>query len=37
MLRHPPHLQEKTVQEGYLVRIYVPHGREWYPYYVRRL
>ena len=30
-------LQEKTVQEGYPVRIYVPYGREWYPYYVRRL
>jgi proline dehydrogenase len=30
-------LQEKTVQEGYPVRIYVPYGKEWYPYYVRRL
>jgi proline dehydrogenase len=30
-------LQEQTVQEGYPVRIYVPYGTEWYPYFVRRL
>ena len=30
-------LQEQTVQEGYPVRVYVPYGTEWYPYYVRRL
>lgn len=30
-------LQEQTVKEGYPVRIYVPYGTEWYPYYVRRL
>jgi proline dehydrogenase len=30
-------LQEQAVQEGYPVRIYVPYGTEWYPYFVRRL
>jgi proline dehydrogenase len=30
-------LQLQLVQEGYRVRIYVPYGREWYPYLVRRL
>jgi len=30
-------LQEKLVQEGYQVRIYVPYGTAWYPYFVRRL
>jgi proline dehydrogenase len=30
-------LQEKLVQEGYPVRVYVPYGTEWYPYFVRRL
>jgi len=30
-------LQEQNVQEGYPVRIYVPYGTQWYPYYVRRL
>jgi proline dehydrogenase len=30
-------LQEKLVSEGYPVRVYVPFGTEWYPYYVRRL
>jgi proline dehydrogenase len=30
-------LQEQTAKEGYPVRIYVPYGTEWYPYYVRRL
>ncbi|MBN2548944.1 MAG: proline dehydrogenase family protein [Anaerolineales bacterium] len=30
-------LQEQTVQEGYPVRIYVPYGTEWYPYFMRRL
>jgi proline dehydrogenase len=30
-------LQEELVREGYPVRVYVPYGREWYPYYVRRL
>ncbi len=30
-------LQEQTAREGYPVRIYVPYGSEWYPYFVRRL
>lgn len=30
-------LQEQTVREGYPVRIYVPYGTEWYPYFMRRL
>ena len=30
-------LQEKLVREGYPVRVYVPYGTEWYPYFVRRL
>jgi proline dehydrogenase len=30
-------LQEGLSKEGYPVRIYVPYGSEWYPYFVRRL
>jgi proline dehydrogenase len=30
-------LQERLVAEGWIVRIYVPAGREWYPYFMRRL
>jgi len=30
-------LQLTLIQEGYPVRVYVPYGREWYPYFVRRL
>ncbi|MEK7786241.1 MAG: proline dehydrogenase family protein [Chloroflexota bacterium] len=30
-------LQEALVAEGYNVRIYVPYGTEWYPYFMRRL
>jgi proline dehydrogenase len=30
-------LQRKLVQEGYNVRVYIPFGREWYPYFMRRL
>ena len=30
-------LQEKLVNDGYPVRIYVPFGTHWYPYFVRRL
>jgi proline dehydrogenase len=30
-------LQEQLVGEGYPVRIYVPFGTEWYPYFTRRL
>lgn len=30
-------LQRKLVQEGYRVRVYVPFGTDWYPYFMRRL
>jgi len=30
-------LQERLVQEGYRVRVYVPFGTHWYPYFMRRL
>jgi len=31
------YLQRKLIEEGWRVRIYVPFGRQWYPYFVRRL
>jgi len=30
-------LQRKLVAEGLNVRVYIPFGREWYPYFMRRL
>lgn len=30
-------LQEQLAAAGYPVRIYVPYGSEWYPYFMRRL
>jgi proline dehydrogenase len=30
-------LQRKLAAKGYTVRLYVPYGREWFPYYMRRL
>jgi proline dehydrogenase len=30
-------LQESLATEGYPVRVYVPYGTQWYPYFVRRL
>jgi len=30
-------LQRRLVQEGYNVRVYVPFGTDWYPYFMRRL
>ena len=30
-------LQRMLVGRGYTVRIYVPYGHEWYPYFMRRL
>ena len=30
-------LQEKIVKEGYQMRVYLPYGTHWYPYYMRRL
>lgn len=30
-------LQGQLVQQGYRMRVYVPYGRYWYPYFMRRL
>ena len=30
-------LQDKLIERGYSVRVYVPYGTEWYPYFTRRL
>ena len=30
-------LQSALVKEGYTVRVYVPFGKQWYPYFMRRL
>ncbi len=30
-------LQKTLIQEGYRVRLYVPFGEAWYPYFMRRL
>ena len=30
-------LQRQLVESGYRLRIYVPYGTEWYPYFMRRL
>ncbi len=30
-------LQEKLAKEGYRMRVYVPYGERWYPYFMRRL
>ena len=30
-------LQQQLVKEGYPVRVYVPYGSQWYPYFMRRL
>ena len=30
-------LHERLVADGWIVRVYVPYGTEWYPYYMRRL
>ncbi len=32
-----PKLQKKLAKKGYRVRIYVPYGTHWYPYFMRRL
>ncbi|MGB8645746.1 MAG: proline dehydrogenase family protein [Anaerolineae bacterium] len=32
-----PGLQKQLIAEGYQVRIYVPYGTHWYPYFMRRL
>ncbi|MCU1339682.1 MAG: L-proline dehydrogenase [Bryobacterales bacterium] len=30
-------LQRQLIQQGYRLRLYVPYGTEWYPYFMRRL
>ncbi|MDQ2636248.1 MAG: proline dehydrogenase family protein, partial [Actinomycetota bacterium] len=30
-------LQRQLLDEGYRLRVYVPYGTEWYPYFMRRL
>lgn len=30
-------LQQKLIADGYRMRVYIPFGREWYPYFMRRL
>ena len=30
-------LQRKLVQDGFRVRVYIPYGRDWFPYFMRRL
>ena len=30
-------LQQQLVKEGYGMRVYIPFGTEWYPYFMRRL
>ncbi len=30
-------LQKRLVSDGYRVRIYIPYGRDWFPYFMRRL
>ena len=30
-------LQRRLVKDGYRIRIYIPYGREWFPYFMRRL
>ncbi len=30
-------LQDRLISQGYRLRLYVPYGTEWYPYFMRRL
>ena len=30
-------LQQRLAAEGHTVRVYVPFGRQWYPYFMRRM
>jgi len=32
-----PDLQERLAHQGYRVRIYIPYGRQWFSYFMRRL
>jgi proline dehydrogenase len=30
-------LQQQLVREGYRLRVYIPFGTDWFPYFMRRL
>jgi proline dehydrogenase len=30
-------LQRQLVRDGFNVRIYIPYGNDWFPYFMRRL
>ena len=30
-------LQRRLVRDGYRIRIYIPYGRDWFAYFMRRL
>jgi proline dehydrogenase len=30
-------LQKRLVRDGYKLRVYIPYGRDWFPYFMRRL
>jgi proline dehydrogenase len=30
-------LQHRLVRDGYRMRVYIPYGRDWFPYFMRRL
>jgi proline dehydrogenase len=30
-------LQRQLVKDGFRLRIYIPYGRDWFPYFMRRL
>jgi proline dehydrogenase len=30
-------LQRQLVRDGYRIRVYIPYGRDWFPYFMRRL
>jgi proline dehydrogenase len=30
-------LQEQLIREGYRLRVYIPYGSDWFPYFMRRL
>ena len=31
------HLWRELLRQGYRVRVYVPYGKQWYAYFMRRL
>ena len=32
-----PDLQKSLIREGFRMRVYIPYGRDWFPYFMRRL